>query len=234
MDSLQDAAQRYSWLYMIHTLGETVKDSEDIAFKDLKRCSTRLRDEEADIHDQRIRYQAEKDIELLDALGKEQLKDILKEYLIHEQSSLNIMNEVIDLSAKATPKQGAVDLETEDGLILELFNNYLEKLENLITQSDKLHDTISQLADLCKLTAISSAPCPTRDTDAEGSTRDKLDAVHGVLGSILPVLNARKENLRLAHSLLEESKGNWANCVRMESLLASKLTHRTLACSDKN
>ncbi|KAK7033522.1 hypothetical protein VNI00_012746 [Paramarasmius palmivorus] len=242
MDALELAAERYSWLYMIHTLDETVKSAETNAFvrfvlhqvlvvtqihielvqRDLKERSAQRQAEEADIHDQRIRFQAERDIQVFDTLGKQQFNDapsIIKQYLNHERTSMKIMNDAIDLSQKAAPKQGPVILQTpEHGSILELFNSYLDQLESLITDTTKLQEAITQLAN----SACSEHSQHTQNTYTLQVTAGpkRESPLHDAFSSLLPVLEARKGNLCLARTLLEGSKRNWATCVRMESLNA--------------
>ncbi|KAF5369609.1 hypothetical protein D9757_010462 [Collybiopsis confluens] len=72
-DPLQVAAQHYPWMYMTSTLDACFKDAEQTAENDLKTRSDALDKEEAEISEQRVRYDAEEAIEFYDELASDKV-----------------------------------------------------------------------------------------------------------------------------------------------------------------
>ncbi|KAL0576166.1 hypothetical protein V5O48_005807 [Marasmius crinis-equi] len=205
MDPLQSAAQAYSWAYMTRTLDDTLETAEVAALKELNTRSERLRLEEAEISERRFRYDAEKDIEILDSLAMEEFKkipDVIHRYFINGKACSRVMNGALRLSMAI---KDPIPLEDGGRGLIDVFNDCIERIDALILETAEVQDACNILARL-----VSGLPDTSRNENCSAS---------GAIGYTLPVLNSRGRNLRVARSLMETTKLNWCRQVAVASSL---------------
>ncbi|RDB19934.1 hypothetical protein Hypma_012941 [Hypsizygus marmoreus] len=202
-DSLQVAAQLYPWLYMTSTLEACFKTAEETANKGLEARSQQLAEEEQDISDQRIRFEAEKAADFYDELAADdfakEAPSIMQTFLSHGDACTRVEAEALQLATQGASEPG-------DDAPLQIYNDMLENLEDLHAEAVELETSI------LKLTS-SKSDQPDVDSDSMAHSQ-----ILGVFSACLPVLHARISNLIMAQELIDGAQENLSISLRMESL----------------
>ncbi|KAJ8087127.1 hypothetical protein PM082_005955 [Marasmius tenuissimus] len=200
MDSLQSAAQLYSWTYMIRELDRTLQAAQDTALKELDTYSKELKSEESEIGDRSIRFHVEKDIEILDSFGSEQFRGVMRRFLINERDCSSVMNQALELSS--TTKE-PVPLEYGGFGMVDVYNGCAKQIDAVILETIELHDACAVIARF------------TSDGSESHLTEGRVAS--DAIGSIIPVLQARERNLELARALVVNTKESWCRSITTES-----------------
>ncbi|GLB34200.1 hypothetical protein LshimejAT787_0110840 [Lyophyllum shimeji] len=218
-DSLQVAAQLYPWLYMTSTLEACFQTAEEAAKKDLAARSEQLAAAEAEISDQRTRFQAERAADFYDELSTDAFAEtaprIMQTFLSHGDACERVEAEALQLAT-----HGAKSLDEDAPL--QVYDEMLNSLEQLHAEAVELETSI------LKLTAIpesESGPGPEREPASGGdlakegaSSASAREQIMGVFAACLPVLRARISNLLMAQELIDGAQENLSITLRMESL----------------
>ncbi|KAJ7246601.1 hypothetical protein B0H12DRAFT_759645 [Mycena haematopus] len=206
-DSLQVAAQIYPWIYMTSTLEACFKSAETAAEKDLAAREAELAEEESEVSDQRVRLEAERQIEFYEELSTDKFAtaapSIMQAFIAHGDACTLLEAEALQL---ATGRNAPA--EDDYYSPMRPYNSLLEKLEERQREQSELH------ASIVALTQDDGANTSEEDTD-QPSARTQM--MH-VFSACLPVLQARAANLQMAHELLEGAKENLAMSIHLESL----------------
>ncbi|KAF7294242.1 hypothetical protein HMN09_01152600 [Mycena chlorophos] len=202
-DSLQVAAQVYPWLYMNSTLDACFKTAESNAEKDLAEKSAELSAEESTLADERARFDAERQIDFADALSKGDLAEsapsIMQSFLAHGDECATVEGEALAL-ATAPPS-----IAEEDELSpMRPYNAMLDRVESLQKECSRLRGAV---------VALTQGP-----GDADEEAKSARSQILQLFSSCLPTLQARADNLDMAHQLLEGAKQSLAMSLHLESM----------------
>ncbi|PBK67036.1 hypothetical protein ARMSODRAFT_858689, partial [Armillaria solidipes] len=203
-DPLQIAAQVYPWMYMTSTLDACFKDAEATAKRDLETKAKELEAEEANISDERIRFEAERLIEFYDELASDKFAKeaptIMQHFLSHGDSCTECESEALKIASQD------FDLDYTPGPSpLTIFNSMMDKL-------DRLQDEAIELK-----TRISDLDPPGNDEENKESTAARTQIIP-LFKACLPVLRARTANLAMAQQLIEGAKENYSMALHLKML----------------
>ncbi|KAK0447791.1 hypothetical protein EV421DRAFT_161761 [Armillaria borealis] len=203
-DPLQIAAQVYPWMYMTSTLDACFKDAEATAKRDLETKAKELEAEEANISDERIRFEAERLIEFYDELASDKFAKeaptIMQLFLSHGDSCTECESEALKIASQD------FDLDYASGPSpLTIFNSMMDKL-------DRLQDEAIELK-----TRISDLDPPGNDEENKESTAARTQIIP-LFKACLPVLRARTANLAMAQQLIEGAKENYSMALHLKML----------------
>ncbi|KIM76413.1 hypothetical protein PILCRDRAFT_826424 [Piloderma croceum F 1598] len=194
-DPLQVAAQLYPWLYMISSLETTFQAAELSAHNSLDERAKDIAGDEADIADQRVRFDAEQRLAFLQEFASNTLShevpDIMRGFLRNGDTCDKVVAEALQ-----------VGMQSQKELIgnssLPLHNEILDKLEHAQSEANRLESSFIHLFDSVQLAASSQ--------------------IRPILAACLPILRARIANLTTAQSLVESSKDNLEMILQLERL----------------
>ncbi|KAG7447654.1 uncharacterized protein BT62DRAFT_930680 [Guyanagaster necrorhizus] len=189
---------------MSSTLDACFKGAEAAAKKDLEAKAKELEAEEANISDERIRFEAERLIEFYNELASDKFAKeapiIMQKFLSHGDSCTECESEALRISSQD------FDLDyTEGPSPLTILNSMLEKL-------DRLQDEAIELK-----TRISDLDPPGNDGENEESTAARAQIIP-LFSACLPVLRARTANLAVAQQLIEGVKENYSVTLHLKML----------------
>jgi len=194
-DPIQIAAQLYPWLYMTSSLEAVFQAAELSAQSTLHERAKELAEEEADIADQRVRFDAEQRVALFDDLASnplsQELPEIMQTFLRDGDICNKIVGEALQIGTQSQK-------QPDDRLNLQLHNEILDQLERAHNEANRLEFSIMRLLDSVQLAADSP--------------------IRPIFAACLPVVRARTTNLVVAQDLLESSKGNLEMTLQLESL----------------
>ncbi|KAF9462016.1 hypothetical protein BDZ94DRAFT_1310037 [Collybia nuda] len=204
-DPLQVAAQLYPWMYMTSTLEACFQTAEEAARKDLEARAKLVEEEESEIADQRIRFEAERAADLYDELATDlfakEAPSIMQTFMSHGDACAQLEAEALQLAT-----QGAI--EPDEDAPLQVYNEMLDNLDTLHTEAVELESSILRLT--------SQRPDDQEPTSENNSTA--RSQILSVFAACLPVLRARISNLSMAQDLIDGAQENLSISLRMESL----------------
>ncbi|KZT29368.1 hypothetical protein NEOLEDRAFT_1238809 [Neolentinus lepideus HHB14362 ss-1] len=193
-DTLQVAAQLYSWLYMNNSLKKAQKTSYTAAREAVEQFRQKLRDEESEIADQRIRFETERLICFLEELASDEIAEdvawAMQTLTRNEGETSRVMSEALHLAGQGLK---SVDYVSP----MHRPNQLLDDLVRLKSECTDLEATISRV--LCKVTRGDSNLGP-------------------VLETYLHLLKGRSNNLDTAVELMLSVKENVGMWLEKESL----------------
>ncbi|KAK0230267.1 hypothetical protein IW262DRAFT_1453172 [Armillaria fumosa] len=205
-DPLQIAAQVYPWMYMTSTLDACFKEAEATAKRDLETKTKELEAEEANISDERIRFEAERLIEFYDELASDKFAKeaptIMQNFLSHGDSCTECESEALKIASQD------FDLDYTSGPSpLTIFNSMMDKLgmSSILDEAIELKTRISDLDP------------PGNDEENKESTAARTQIIP-LFKACLPVLRARTANLAMAQQLIEGAKENYSMALHLKML----------------
>ncbi|KAF9448997.1 hypothetical protein P691DRAFT_590675 [Macrolepiota fuliginosa MF-IS2] len=235
VDPLQVAAQTYPWLYMSSTLDACFAEAEKTAGKELDELERTVTEGEAQLADEKLRYDSVRAIEFCDELGSDTFSKeapaIMQSFISFGEVCERVEAEALQL-AMSTPS-----LDSEEPL--HVYGDMMDNLEQLQEQASELESSILRLTGSIPETTESSSytqPEPTQDDSERNDNGDEdEDAVEakqklaqdtnsaraqivGVFSACLPVLRARIANLSMAQELIDSAQENFSLALRMESM----------------
>lgn len=210
-DPLQVAAQAYPWSFMTSTLDACFKNAEVAATNDLETRAKELDGEEANIADQRERFEAERAIGILQELESQAFANeapaVMQLFYSHGISCNRIETEALKLSANGPSNPN----EDEP---LKVYNDMLDSLEALQKEATNLQSLIIKLTNTPATTEAATDASSTTSIDASWPHSQ----IAGVFAACLPILRGRIANLSLAQELVDGVLENASLSLRMESM----------------
>ncbi|OSD04538.1 hypothetical protein PYCCODRAFT_1476093 [Trametes coccinea BRFM310] len=181
-DALQLAAQSCAWSYMTSTLEEELVFSRSAAHAALQQRQKELDEEEADIAESRVRYEAERLLQFYDELSDVKIAEAVAEMIVRFQAA--------ERSIRGSTAQALqlTSLPLDDTTDIAQYTRLLDTLDALETECQELSTTVQRLSSM-----VASA-------DA------RLPMLFGNLGSIL---RGYEENVACAKSLAQSCRENY-------------------------
>ncbi|KAJ7887579.1 hypothetical protein B0H14DRAFT_2695357 [Mycena olivaceomarginata] len=202
-DPLQVAAQVYPWIYMTSTLEACFKSSETAAEKDLAAREAELAEEESDVAEQRVRLEAERQIEFYEELSGDKFAtaapSIMQAFIAHGDACTLLEAEALQLATTSN-----APAEDDYYSPMRPYNTLLQKLEEKQREQSQLH------ASIVALTQDDGGTKTLAEAQENGDQPSARTQMINVFSACLPVLQARAANLQMAHELLEGAKENLA------------------------
>ncbi|KAF5392650.1 hypothetical protein D9757_001071 [Collybiopsis confluens] len=205
-DPLQVAAQHYPWMYMTSTLDACFKDAEQTAENDLKTRSDALDKEEAEISEQRVRYDAEEAIEFYDELASDKFAKeaprIMQTFLSHGEACSKLEGETLAIASRDLTAAG-LDYDNMDVWLKE-YNAVLDRLGILLMEAFDLESAILRLT-------VSTSSAPPTDESAPVSSSSGGDADRTVVlapsTSAVPGIAEQETRTGLSSAIRIQGKG---------------------------
>ncbi|KAF4575223.1 hypothetical protein EYR40_005039 [Pleurotus pulmonarius] len=210
-DPLQIAAQLYPWMYMTSTLEASMKEAEASVQAAFEAKERELVEQEAEISDQRIRFELERVLALYEELGKpemlEVLPSILNSFATHGRKCEDLATRATRLAASAS------GIEHLDYLApVAAYNNLLDEIDTTYNQGTALHSSLSKLASQYSGNSSDSS-------DAHEAHRDEPRLrMTAAFNAMLTVVQARNANLATAKDLVNVLRQNVRAQVKLASL----------------
>ncbi|EPQ59042.1 hypothetical protein GLOTRDRAFT_125358 [Gloeophyllum trabeum ATCC 11539] len=194
-DTLQVAAQLYSWLYMNNSLKKAHDFSNAAAREAIESFRRRLQEEESDISDRHIRFEAERLIAFLEELASSEIAAdvawVIRGLMKHEEETTPLLAEALTLAGHGVRN---IDYVSP----MHRLNDLLSDLARLRTKSTTLETALHRIL--------------SRHHREESYLKPVLQAY-------LPVLHARADNLDTATELILDIKENIGMWLERESLV---------------
>ncbi|KIY47144.1 hypothetical protein FISHEDRAFT_74963 [Fistulina hepatica ATCC 64428] len=229
-DSLQVAAQAYSWLYMSQMLEKCFQDAEGKAQADLEALQAKIIESETSLADDQARFENERLIQFYEGLQlgdfAEHAPAIMQSFLTHGEDCTKLETEALTIASKADPlgdvksdgSSDSSDSNEDDSWLdsLRVYDDLLGKLETLLGQATDLETRIERLA-----------VAPPSEVQARGPDEPSQEAGSSSVASPLiqlftthlpRILRARKTNIEMALDLVDGAREMWSVNMRMESL----------------
>jgi len=199
---------------MTSTLEACFQTAEDKAKKDLEERSKQLQEEESDIVDQRIRFEAERAADFYDELSTDYFAKaapfIMQTFLSHGDACTRVEVDALKLATYGAS-------EPDEDAPLQIYNDMLDRLEKLHAEAAELESSILR---------FTSTPSPSPEaayaTSSSPANAETANAARSqiltVFSTCLPVIRARISNLTIAQDLIDSAQENLSISLRMESL----------------
>ncbi|KAF9498706.1 hypothetical protein BDN71DRAFT_1503771 [Pleurotus eryngii] len=211
-DPLQIAAQLYPWMYMTSTLEANMKYAEASIQATFEAKERELAEQEAEISDQRIRFELERVLALYEELGKPEMLEVLPSIL---DSFATHGLKCEELAAKATQlatSASGTGIEHLDYLApMAAYNDLLGELGAAYHQGTMLHSSLSKLT--------------SQNHDRSSSSNahdmywdDPRPRMTAAFSAILTVVQIRNANLATAKDLVNVLRQNVRAQVKLASL----------------
>ncbi|KAL4256931.1 hypothetical protein AB1N83_010644 [Pleurotus pulmonarius] len=209
-DPLQIAAQLYPWMYMTSTLEASMKEAEASVQAAFEAKERELAEQEAEISDQRIRFELERVLALYEELGKPEMLEVLPSIL---DSFATHGRKCEDLATRATQLATASEIEYLDCLApVGAYSDLLDEIGSTYNQGTALHSSLSKLA------SQYSGDCPDSSDTHEAHRDDPRLRVTAAFNAMLAVVQARNANLATAKDLVNVLRQNVRAQVKLASL----------------
>ncbi|TCD63479.1 hypothetical protein EIP91_005361 [Steccherinum ochraceum] len=177
-DSLVNAAQVHSWLFMACTLEDARANTEKSVLEALERRAQELTAEEESVADARIRFETEQLLELYELLSHKQstsLRSVTEAFLRHETACMSMSGKAMKLST--TKRYDLTSLRT--------CNSLLDAIDKLLVEACQIE------SDLLELPAVF--------VQEESKT-------YSVVRGMLSIVKSRKNTLSEASQLVQAEK----------------------------
>ncbi|KZT66047.1 hypothetical protein DAEQUDRAFT_730816 [Daedalea quercina L-15889] len=200
LDALQQAAQIQSWLFMSATLENSYAAAQRSAAAALEQRRVELSEEEADIADARVRFDAERLIDFYDELMTPQVASavaaLVQQFLAHEEACSQTLARALWL----------VQEPANEHLRITQFNGILDEINQLSDEATQLEYSI-----------VAIVPKEVERNVKTGDLPEQDSLLKRTLLALLPVVRARGVNLECARAVVQSGKNNLCVAMRLQS-----------------